>query len=202
MNLTFQYSHAIGPSDPWPNHGYEVAVWGRSNAGKSTFINALTSQKIARSSNTPGRTQMMQVFTNASDNRLVDLPGYGYAKAGSSKSQQWEQQVQRYLLSSHTLQGLFWILDARHPITPTDQMRLKWINEQAFNFEVALVLNKIDKLNQSEKSSLIRRIEQHPIIARIVSVCLPISAIKKTGIKACQIHLHQWLNPTNDLSRF
>ena len=101
--------------------GYEVAFVGRSNAGKSSALNTLTQNKrMARTSKTPGRTQLINLFTLDESRRLVDLPGYGYAKVSASLVRNWQQLLSDYLRVRESLKGLIIIMDCRHPLTPLD----------------------------------------------------------------------------------
>ena len=107
--------------------GLEVAFAGRSNAGKSSVINALCSQKaLARTSKTPGRTQLINFFRLPDNNALVDLPGYGYAKVPEAMKLEWQKFIESYLLSRQTLRGLIVVMDIRHPLTSHDQTLLQW----------------------------------------------------------------------------
>ena len=108
------------PSDT----GSEVAFAGRSNAGKSSAINTLTSnRKLARTSRTPGRTQLINFFSLSDSQRLVDLPGYGYAKVPLKMKQEWNRHMADYLQRRESLRGLILLMDIRHPLTDADEDR-------------------------------------------------------------------------------
>ena len=103
-----------------PDAGFEVAFAGRSNAGKSSAINRLTGQRtLARTSKTPGRTQLLNFFELDEERRLVDLPGYGYAKVDKNTRQQWQRDLDDYLARRQSLTGLVLLMDIRHPVPYT-----------------------------------------------------------------------------------
>lgn len=137
------------------DQGIEVAFAGRSNAGKSSAINTITEQKsLARTSKTPGRTQMINFFHLDEMNSLVDLPGYGYAKVPEKVKIRWQQTLGKYLETRHALKGLMLMMDIRHPLKEFDIQMIKWAN----NVELAvhILLTKSDKLkNGAAKTSLL-----------------------------------------------
>lgn len=132
------------PSD----HGAEVAFIGRSNAGKSSALNTITGIKgLARVSKTPGRTQAMNLFGLSQTQRLVDLPGYGYAKVPRTVQQRWEATVHHYLENRECLKGLILIMDIRHPLQEMDKSMLDWT--ESAELPVHVLLTKADKLSKS-----------------------------------------------------
>ena len=140
--------------------GYEVAFAGRSNAGKSSAINALTNQKqLARASKRPGRTQMINFFSLGNpDQRLVDLPGYGYAAVPESMKIVWHKELENYLIHRQSLQGLVLLMDIRHPLQHFDVMMLEWAySRQLF---VHVLLTKSDKLNRGPASQVLIDVQQ------------------------------------------
>lgn len=128
--------------------GYEIAFAGRSNAGKSSAINALTNQKqLARASKKPGRTQMINFFSLGNPNqRLVDLPGYGYAAVPEAMKIVWQKELENYLIHRQSLQGLVLLMDIRHPLQHFDVMMLEWAYSR--KLFVHVLLTKSDKLNR------------------------------------------------------
>lgn len=137
----------------------EVCFAGRSNVGKSSLINALTGRKaLARTSNTPGRTQEINFFTVAQSHYLVDLPGYGYAQAPLSVVQNWQKLLKSYLAGRQTLRRAFVLIDARHGIKQVDQDILGLLNKSAVTFQI--VLTKIDKLKTGELEAVTARVSQ------------------------------------------
>ena len=128
----------------------EVAFAGRSNAGKSSVLNQVTGNKsLAKVSKTPGRTQMINFFEANIGGRLVDLPGYGYARSSKSAQIQWQKAVNEYLSFRETLQGLILVMDIRHPDQDNDREILNWADESGL--DVHILLNKSDKLGNNKK---------------------------------------------------
>ena len=126
----------------------EVAFVGRSNAGKSSTLNRVASNKrLAKVSKTPGRTRLINLFTTSWGFRIVDLPGYGYAKASRSERASWNTSVDEYLEHRENLCGLVLVMDARHPLKPFDRRMLDWTSERSLN--VLVLLNKADKLKRN-----------------------------------------------------
>ena len=110
-----------------PDEGFEVAFAGRSNAGKSSAINALTGQKsLARTSKTPGRTQQIVIFEIDAERRIADLPGYGFARVPEKLKAHWRAVMQRYFEERACLRGVILVMDARHPMKPFDEQMLAW----------------------------------------------------------------------------
>src|SRR3989338_1359677 len=121
------FTSAVELSQLPPDMGAEIAFIGRSNAGKSSALNAITGVKgLARVSQTPGRTQMINLFSLDESHRLVDLPGYGYAKAPSRVSVKWGEMTADYLEHRASLAGLVLVMDARHPFKPADMELIDW----------------------------------------------------------------------------
>jgi GTP-binding protein len=138
------------------DRGTEIAVCGRSNAGKSSVINALTGiAGLARTSKTPGRTQQINFFQLDPERRLVDLPGYGYAKVPERMKQQWFELVNQYLRTRRSLAGLVLVMDCRHALREMDQRLLQWC--EARRIPAHLLLNKADKLSRSAAVQLHRQ---------------------------------------------
>ena len=134
------------------DNGYEVIFAGRSNAGKSSAINTLTEQKkLAKVSRTPGRTQHLVFFGLDEQRRLVDLPGYGYAKVPDAVKQKWNQNMSEYFDNRNCLKGAILVMDCRHPLKPFDEMMLQWcINNDV---DTNILLTKSDKLKKGAASS-------------------------------------------------
>ena len=139
--------------------GYEVAFAGRSNAGKSSAINALTNQKqLARASKKPGRTQMINFFSLGNpDQRLVDLPGYGYAAVPEAMKLVWQKELENYLIHRKSLQGLVLLMDIRHPLQHFDVMMLEWAYSR--HLFVHVLLTKSDKLNRGPASKVLQEVK-------------------------------------------
>lgn len=135
-----------------PDTGREVAFCGRSNAGKSSAINYLTDQrKLARTSKTPGRTQLINFFQLSDEARLVDLPGYGYAKVPTQMKDAWHENIDSYLRNRDSLAGLVLVMDIRHPLKEFDQMMIDWASESGRALHI--ILTKSDKLKRGAQNA-------------------------------------------------
>lgn len=177
-----------------PDFGAEVAFAGRSNAGKSSSINTLTvNSRLARTSKTPGRTQLINFFGlhNGTDQKLVDLPGYGYAKVPEKVKLEWQRHLSEYLFNRQALRGIVLVMDIRHPLTEFDQMMLEWADK--VNKPVHILLTKSDKLKKGaakkallEVKALLKEWED------LVSI-QNFSALKKDGIPELRQKLDEWL---------
>jgi len=179
-----------------PDEGWEVAFAGRSNAGKSSAINSLTSnKKLARTSRTPGRTQLINFFQLTDRQRLVDLPGYGYAKVPMAIKQAWNKQLENYLRQRESLRGMILLMDSRRPMQPFDEQMLNWAL-QAY-MPVHILLTKSDKLKKGPaKSTLLKLRAQLSEHQELVSVQL-FSALKHTGHQELISVLNNWLTDTS-----
>ncbi len=136
-----------------PDAGVEIAIIGRSNAGKSSVLNQLTkNNSLARVSKTPGRTQHINLFGLDEKHRIADLPGYGYAKVPPNMKKHWQTLINTYLYERQCLHGLILVMDIRHPLKDFDLQMLEWAN--ASELAVHILLNKSDKLtpNQQRKT--------------------------------------------------
>jgi len=141
------------------DEGIEVAFAGRSNAGKSTAINVITGRNsLARTSKTPGQTQLVNFFELAPGRRLVDLPGYGYAKVPVRMQQHWRALMNTYFERRRSLVGVFLIMDARRPLLDFDRQLLEWT--QSRRLPVHLVITKADKLSRSDANVALQRVRQ------------------------------------------
>lgn len=148
-----------------PDEGREVAFAGRSNAGKSSAINRLCTQRaLARTSKTPGRTQLLNFFRVDDDRRLVDLPGYGYAKVNKALKEQWQKDLDGYLAERQSLAGLVLLMDIRHPLKEFDRLILDW--SAAAGMPLHILLTKADKLKfGAAKTTLLQTrqaLKDHP----------------------------------------
>ena len=140
-----------------PDDVPEVAFAGRSNAGKSSTLNRLTGRRqLARVSKTPGRTQLINFFSVNEGGRLVDLPGYGYARAAKSRREAWGRAVDEYLNRRANLACVVLVMDARHPPKPFDRQMIDWCAGRSM--PLLVLLNKADKLNRSERKKVLRSI--------------------------------------------
>ncbi len=169
----------------------EVAFAGRSNVGKSSAINAITRRRgLARTSKTPGRTQQIVFFQLSSGHRLVDLPGYGFAKVPLEVRRHWEKTISRYLAERESLRALILPMDSRHPLTPLDRQMVQWCLQAGL--AIHILLTKADKLSRNQQMKALgavrRELEDFPGI----SVQL-FSATARTGTDEAEAGIIKFL---------
>ncbi|MGI9259982.1 MAG: ribosome biogenesis GTP-binding protein YihA/YsxC [Gammaproteobacteria bacterium] len=176
-----------------PDSGCEVAFAGRSNSGKSSAINAITVRRgLARTSKTPGRTQLINFFEIDESRRLVDLPGYGYAKVSDSVRDQWRILLEAYFQERQSLSGLFITVDIRRGLKELDEVMLTWAQDAGV--PAGVLLTKADKLSRS--GGISRRQE----ISRTVPDDIPLilfSAPRRLGVDEAREQLLTWLGATD-----
>ena len=173
--------------------GIEVAFAGRSNAGKSSALNTLTRQKsLARTSKTPGRTQLINVFEVEDGKRLVDLPGYGFAKVPLEMKKKWQKALGEYLEKRESLQGLVVLMDIRHPLKDLDHQLIEWAVES--ELPVLALLTKADKLSQGKASAQVLDVKKKlkPLGGDIK--VYGFSSLKRTGFDQATQVISQWFN--------
>ena len=178
--------------------GYEIAFAGRSNAGKSSAINALTNQKqLARASKRPGRTQMINFFSLGNpDQRLVDLPGYGYAAVPEAMKIVWQKELENYLIHRKSLQGLVLLMDIRHPLQHFDVMMLEWAYSR--HLFVHVLLTKADKLNRGPASKVLLDVQQQLKKMKLTFSIQLFSSLNKLGLEELASVMAGRLNYTLD----
>jgi GTP-binding protein len=191
-NVKFLTS-AAEPHQLAPDRGREIAFAGRSNAGKSTAINAITQRSgLARVSRTPGRTQLINFFEVAPERRLVDLPGYGYAKVPEKIRLHWLQLMQHYFNVRESLVGLILIVDSRRGLSAEDAGMLEWI--LAGDRAAHVLLTKADKLNQRDANRALRETKAACSDAAVTVQLF--SAHAKRGLEEARQVLDGWMNAT------
>ena len=180
------------PRDAPPDEGLEVAFAGRSNAGKSSVINTITQRKnLARTSKTPGRTQLLNFFQVNATSRLVDLPGYGYAKVPKAMQKAWGKAMEDYLRHREALKGVFLIMDIRHPLTDIDWQMADWCAHA--NLQLHLVLTKADKLSRGAASSTLLQVRRSVEAEGVVASTQLFSAVDRSGLEEAHSVLDHWL---------
>jgi GTP-binding protein len=185
--LTSAANISQAPAD----EGVEVAFAGRSNAGKSSAINVLCQQKsLARTSKTPGRTQLLNFFELDEGRRLVDLPGYGYAKVAEAIKRKWQQSLAEYLEQRQCLRGVILLMDCRHPLTEFDQQMLEW--NAHVGLPTHILLTKADKFKRGAANNALLKVKREvAALGDDVSVQL-FSALKRQGIDQAHQKLDSW----------
>ncbi len=180
--------------------GREVAFAGRSNAGKSSAINAITGQKgLARASKTPGRTRLLNFFTLDSEHRLVDLPGYGYAEVARAEKDRWQEALAYYLEERRSLAGVILVMDARHPLTDFDSQLLSWAQTKAMPMYV--LLTKADKFGRGAAGAQLSSV-QTALHARFPDVDAQLfSALKGMGVDMARTRIGAWLELSRSAPR-
>jgi len=174
--------------------GAEVAFAGRSNAGKSSAINSITRRRgLARTSKTPGRTREINVFDVAPGARLVDLPGYGYAKVSEKMRRHWQMTLGNYLRQRRSLRGLVLLMDIRHPMKDYDRAMLQWCDE--VNMPLHVLLTKADKLSRSAGLATLRKVVEDMGPAGMGCEVQLFSALKDTGVEQVRKMTLDWLAP-------
>ncbi len=194
-NLYQQTSFIMGTPDSRrvpPDEGIEVAFAGRSNAGKSSALNVLTEQKsLARISKAPGRTREINFFAVRDGIRLVDLPGYGYAKVSKSMKGQWQRNIARYLETRESLCGVVLLMDVRHPLKEFDQQILSWC--YSAELQTHVLLTKADKLKRGPaQAALLQTRKALETLHPEASIQL-FSAHTRAGNEELQQVLNHWL---------
>ena len=173
--------------------GYEVAFAGRSYAGKSSALNCLTGiRQLARTSKTPGRTQLINVFTlDDESRRLIDLPGYGYAKVALSVKHDWQKNLAHYLDVRQSLRGLVLLMDVRHPLKELDQSMINWALDR--QLPVHILLTKADKLSRGSVQNTILQVRRHYELVPDLITVQSFSSLKKQGVDELIRVLNQWM---------
>jgi len=195
-NATFVLS--VHELDELPPPGApEVAFAGRSNAGKSSAINALAHHnRLAFVSKTPGRTQLVNFFRLSDGALLVDLPGYGYARVPDAVQRHWRELVSVYLQTRETLRGLALVMDVRHPLTPLDETMLSWFRPTAK--PVHVLLTKADKLSRGPAEAALRRVRARLAELAPNFTAQLFSAPKRTGVEEAEEVLGAWLHEARE----
>ena len=188
MNNTYfqnaKFTGSYPTSEDLPSDsGSEIAFCGRSNCGKSSVLNALTNnKKLAKTSKTPGRTQAINVFEIGSSDqfKIIDLPGYGYAKVSKQMRAVWGQEIETYLTTRQCLKALCIIMDIRHPLKDDDLTLINWCESK--NLPMILLLNKSDKLSKNKIAQAVSSAEKSLNHLSVKNCILATSATNKLGI--------------------
>ncbi len=172
----------------------EVAFAGRSNAGKSSALNAITGRRgLARTSKTPGRTQLINFFRLGEDARLVDLPGYGFARVPKAVRQRWGALIEGYLCARDDLRGVILLMDVRHPLTPFDEQMLSW--SASLGLPCHCLLTKADKLSRGAGTSALLKTRSALGPYGGTMTAQLFSALRGVGLDEARAHITGWLWP-------
>lgn len=190
-NVTFLLSAAHLTNLP-PDFGSEVAFIGRSNVGKSSAINIIAGiKRLARVGKTPGVTQLINVFLIDQNKRLIDLPGFGYAKVPGAIQENWHKLVNGYLEQRQSLRGLFLLMDSRHPLGENDLELLNWAVES--KLPLCILLTKADKLKRAEANAVLKKVQEEVKQHSDLVTVLLFSAQERTGLNEVFKQLDRWL---------
>jgi GTP-binding protein len=175
-----------------PDTGIEIALAGRSNAGKSSALNLITGQRaLARISKAPGRTREINFFAVDELRRLVDLPGYGYAKVSQEVRQQWQRNIARYLETRHSLGGVIVLMDVRHPLRDTDRQVLGWC--QVAGLPTHVLLTKSDKLRRGPAGNVLLTVRKELATLHPGAGIQLFSAHNREGLEELHAVLDHWM---------
>ena len=176
------------------DEGIELAICGRSNSGKSSVLNMLANQKkLAKTSNTPGRTQSINFFyiNEDSSKKLVDLPGYGYAKASKKMQKEWGQQITKYMASRKSLRGIILIMDVRHSLQESDLNFIAWCEQ--YNLPMQILLNKSDKLSKNKASQELMKCTEKTAHNLLLDRPMLLSAKTASGAEELSKKILDWM---------
>ncbi|MBI9100373.1 MAG: YihA family ribosome biogenesis GTP-binding protein [Spirochaetaceae bacterium] len=175
--------------------GYEVAFAGRSNAGKSSALNALTNRKnLAKTSSKPGKTQHINLFRLDKSRILVDLPGYGFSKVNKQEKSRWKGELTKYLTDRQCLRGIVLVMDIRHPLTELDQAMIEFA--ESTNRDLHIILNKSDKLKRGKIASTVLKVKKTLKDSTINITIQPFSSHDGNGVKELKQKLNEWYSPS------
>ena len=195
MFLKINFDRSCPTEQFFPDdEGVELAICGRSNSGKSSVLNMLANQKkLAKTSNTPGRTQSINFFyvNEDSSKKLVDLPGYGYAKASKKMQKEWGQQITKYMASRKSLRGIILIMDVRHPLQESDLNFIAWCEQ--YNLPIQILLNKSDKLSKNKASQELLKCVEKTAHNLLLDRPMLLSAKTASGAKELSKKILDWM---------
>lgn len=186
MPKTIQFIKSAVLAKDYPVHKMaEVAIAGRSNAGKSSFINALTRNKVAKVSSTPGKTRLLNFFNMEDSYVLVDMPGYGFAARSNNEVLEWHQMIEAYLMGRENLRGLVLVMDIRREWTQDEELLKKFSDERGF--PLAVVLTKADKMSRNQMLSAAMKMKK----ISGLSAVFPVSSLKKIGQDEVEEYIYE-----------
>ncbi len=196
QNMKFMLS-VVRMDDAPTDEGWEVAFAGRSNAGKSSGLNTLASQNsLARTSKTPGRTRELNYFEIDTQRRIVDLPGYGYAKVSHQMQNQWRRLLDDFFQNRQSLKGIIIFMDIRHPMSDYDLQLIDWCEYRQLPLHI--LLTKADKLGYGAAKSTLLKIQRELEPANMPASAQTFSSLKKTGLDEAYEVLDNWFQLSKD----
>ena len=189
MPKSIQFIKSAVLAKDYPVHNMaEVAIAGRSNAGKSSFINTLSKNKIAKVSATPGKTRLLNFFNMEDSYVLTDMPGYGFAARSGDELREWQRMIETYLSVRENLRGLILVMDIRRSWTEDEEIMKRFSEREGF--PLAVVLSEADKLSHSQKLQAIAKIKK----ATGLSAVFATSALKKDGCEEVERYIFEnWI---------
>ena len=191
LQLSFSKSAALYEQLP-PDQGNEVVIIGYSNVGKSSLINKICNNKqMAKTSRTPGRTQLLNVFVHDETSRLIDAPGYGFARVSAATRENWKNQLANYLSERQCLKGIIIVIDIRRGLREIDELVIDWSNQN--ELPILLVLNKADKLPRAQQAKQMQHIQKSTESCSNRQI-ISSSCLKSTGIPLIIDQLQHWLS--------
>ena len=181
--------------------GIEIAFVGRSNSGKSTALNCITNQKnLAKTSKTPGRTQLINLFEIEENKRIVDLPGYGYAEVPLTVKKKWQRSLTEYLQKRKSLKAVVVLMDIRHPLKDLDRQIITWA--ALANIEVLIILTKSDKLANNARKNAINDVKRQLIEFGCTYNLVAFSALSKQGLNEIKEILNRFYSEFQETTAF
>ena len=181
--------------------GIEIAFVGRSNAGKSTALNCITNQKnLAKTSKTPGRTQLINLFEIEENKRIVDLPGYGYAEVPLTVKKKWQRSLTEYLQKRKSLKAVVVLMDIRHPLKDLDRQIITWA--ALANIEVLIILTTSDKLANNARKNAINDVKRQLIEFGCTYNLVAFSALSKQGLNEIKEILNRFYSEFQETTAF
>ncbi len=186
MPKTIQFIKSAVLAKDYPqSNKAEIAIAGRSNAGKSSFINALAKNKVAKVSSTPGKTRLLNFFSMEDSYVLVDMPGYGFASRSGDEMAEWHQMIETYLMTRENLCGLLLVMDIRREWTRDEELLKKFSDQRGF--PMAVVLTKADKLSRNQMLQAVAKMKR----ACGLSAVFAVSALKKNGQDEVEDYIYE-----------
>ncbi|KHD89880.1 MAG: GTP-binding protein EngB [Bdellovibrio sp. ArHS] len=191
MPKTIEFIKSAVLAKDYPLHNKaEVAIAGRSNAGKSSFINALAKGKVAKVSSTPGKTRLLNFFNMEDSYILTDMPGYGFAARSNSEIEEWHAMIETYLMTRENLVGLLLVMDIRRDWTADEELLKKFSDRRGFPMAVALT--KADKMTRNHINQAVAKVKKMSGLSAVFAV----SSLKKEGQDAVEEYMYEnWVKP-------